>query len=1502
MAAIDVTLDNADTNDIVNGGRVLVRNSAGVPYVITRNISDSSIDIWKGYSVSDEYVTDPLHAFNLYSGSLFLGAAQAFTGDGNSIVACEFMLSMVGSLVGWVYAELYEITGTYGTDAKPTGSAIATSDAFIIPSIPATKEMCLFEFSTPYATTAGAKYCIAIKYSDGNVSNYINVYRDQTTNTHDGNDSRYYSGAWSIWNDGDLVFRIYTNNPLPSYFSEQDIANKPTGTNYGAVSAAIDSDDIIHIAYMSDAGKASPLLYATFRADGTNDDWLTTDVSLVGDIGEDPTAITNLYTAIAIDSADVPHITFTRVVKISGAVTFTLSYINKVSGTWGTVYDVHRTQSYNCSRVALSIDYDNIPVVAYRAEPTVGEHLNVAIGNGNNATSFTTHLLHAASVGLGQSIAVDSSGNHWVAYILDSAYVYIRMHVRGEAWSTWGTQATNSNVGVEPSLFINGTDVYVFYENDANEIAYDMYDGSTWAGETVLDDAANYNNVKVAWASMVHNDSTGPIITVTIPVYNYYVNMSDFGPVDSNTKWTNDAKGFDGLTGAGDYADYSNNPTSATDLLTGFGTNAPIRGGSVNKVEMRAYVAGDGNIPCKVAVYSSGDKLGDETFTPATADWTAYSDLTIPTGGWTWEIIGALEGRFYPDSDGLQGDLEAYKIELRVTCLAVTPSAAAEISYVFVDESSPYDIWFNVLELGGGGTETPQSVAGTLTFTGVIAIGPRKVVLGSLTSVGTTATIGLFFRTYLGSLTSSGVIVRDTFKFCAGALTSSGAVATALMYMWAVAGALTSAGTAVKKTALSYTGSLTSSGIVTTIGSFLRTLSGSLSASGALVKQTTATFAGTFTSSGILAVAKAFLRAFSGTLTGAGTAIKQTSVSYVGALATSGIVTTISTFFRALAGVLTSAGILVKQTSASFAGTVTGAGVVTALSIFYRALAGAVSSAGIVVKQTALAYTGALTSAGDVVRHIGTSLAGEVTSSGAIVKKMLVSLVGTMASSGVLESIKSVLISLEGTLTSTGTLAGLSLKRLLGTVTNSGLLIKMSLKSFAGTVSSSSALVTLKALSISVAGALTSAGSVTKRAGVSFTGVLSNTGDVVRQIRTSLAGGVTSSGSIVKKMLVSLVGTMASSGVLESIKSVLISLTGTLASAGTLTRLISSNLAGSLPNSGTVIKQFSTSLVGVLSKTGVVIKKASVTFDVVLASAGSLAKQLIVGTEEFYQSIAGTLASVGVIVKDTSLPFAGTITSTGTVTKRMFFSFVGALPSSGAIHRSIAIALAGSIILVGTFIKEMLLSLGGVLSSAGSLAKQLVVGTEEFYQSVAGSLVSSGVVTSIPIKVILGTLSVVGTISKDIAVSYAGMLSTIGIQAKDLILSLSGTITSTGTITKGIFLSFAGTLPNSGAIHRSISVALAGAITFIGTSVKLSYSALVGVLGIAGGIATYFNPIILYRTLTLQVRNFSLTLQERSFGLVLRSRKFVFTLFDRKFVFTLFDRDFVFTLFDRDFE
>jgi hypothetical protein len=297
---------------------------------------------------------------------------------------------------------------------------------------------------------------------------------------------------------------IKANTANPTSFADWDSGlTYTTNTIVCGISAAIDSSDIIHLSWIDDIGASSDLKYATCSA--VADLTSFSAVVLNSDIGSDPT-ITSLFTAIAIDSNNIPHIACTLYPSISGGSTYTVDYYNRIGGAWSTVVSPIKTKNIHSSFFSLAIDKNNIPVISVNRNAT---EVYALIGNGNNATAFTLQSVATANT-VGTSIAVDYDGNHWIAFTNSSGYISLIKHNVGDAWSTWQTAITNSNAGANPSLCIINTDVYVFYEDENNDIVYDSWDGSQWTGETVLE-TGTFNTVVAKWAFWADNDSLGKL-------------------------------------------------------------------------------------------------------------------------------------------------------------------------------------------------------------------------------------------------------------------------------------------------------------------------------------------------------------------------------------------------------------------------------------------------------------------------------------------------------------------------------------------------------------------------------------------------------------------------------------------------------------------------------------------------------------------------------------------------------------------------------------------------------------------------------------------------------------------------------------------------------------------------------------------------------------------------------------------------------------------------------
>ncbi|MFC1710014.1 hypothetical protein ACFL2J_08175, partial [Candidatus Omnitrophota bacterium] len=284
-----------------------------------------------------------------------------------------------------------------------------------------------------------------------------------------------------------------------SSWTEQDSANNPVNCFVG-IGMAIDSSDNLHLVYPDGNGVelSRRMMYVTFS---TSTDTFGTPETIDTD---DPWQ--GYYGDIAIDSNDIPHVVYTEVTFLSGTP---VEYSNRVGGSWKTPVVVSSGTNIG---VSLVISDENIPEISYiQTISGLDDEFETAVGNVNNAASFTTEVVDASVEGGSTSIAVDSSGNTWAVYSeLTSSYVTLVKHNDADAWTTWTTGITNSNLGTEPSIAIDGTDIYVFYQDDNDDVVYDMYNGSTWLGETVLQ-TGTFQDINVKWGYLNDNEGSTQI-------------------------------------------------------------------------------------------------------------------------------------------------------------------------------------------------------------------------------------------------------------------------------------------------------------------------------------------------------------------------------------------------------------------------------------------------------------------------------------------------------------------------------------------------------------------------------------------------------------------------------------------------------------------------------------------------------------------------------------------------------------------------------------------------------------------------------------------------------------------------------------------------------------------------------------------------------------------------------------------------------------------------------
>jgi len=174
--------------------------------------------------VVDDTLPETSHVVDTYSEVNYVTAGivrndnikaygQGMTGDGSTISSAKFYLRRTGSPTGSCYARLYASSGTFGVNAKPTGSALAVSDAYDVASIGSVgRSLKEFTFSgtNRIVIEDGTNYFIVFDMTGttSDVSNYISIAIDTTSPTHAGNYVTYTS-SWISSSTRDLCFYVY---------------------------------------------------------------------------------------------------------------------------------------------------------------------------------------------------------------------------------------------------------------------------------------------------------------------------------------------------------------------------------------------------------------------------------------------------------------------------------------------------------------------------------------------------------------------------------------------------------------------------------------------------------------------------------------------------------------------------------------------------------------------------------------------------------------------------------------------------------------------------------------------------------------------------------------------------------------------------------------------------------------------------------------------------------------------------------------------------------------------------------------------------------------------------------------------------------------------------------------------------------------------------------------------------------------------------------------------
>jgi hypothetical protein len=112
------------------------------------------------------------------------------------LVNVSFSLNKTGSPVGNLTAEVFALTGTYGTSGKPTGASLENSSKLLMASLNATSVFYNFTFAGSTRLEPGTAYCVEVLALDATTladANSVSVAI--AADSYGGNSFQYKNGA-----------------------------------------------------------------------------------------------------------------------------------------------------------------------------------------------------------------------------------------------------------------------------------------------------------------------------------------------------------------------------------------------------------------------------------------------------------------------------------------------------------------------------------------------------------------------------------------------------------------------------------------------------------------------------------------------------------------------------------------------------------------------------------------------------------------------------------------------------------------------------------------------------------------------------------------------------------------------------------------------------------------------------------------------------------------------------------------------------------------------------------------------------------------------------------------------------------------------------------------------------------------------------------------------------------------------------------------------------------
>jgi hypothetical protein len=230
-------------------------------------------------------------------------------------------------------------------------------------------------------------------------------------------------------------------------------------------SMALDSSDNPHISYYDYS--SFDLKYAHYN--GTS--WNVETVDSTGNVG--------LFTSIALDSTDNPHISYTD------GDNSDLKYAYYNGASWNV--EMVDSTGYVDDFTSIALDSGDNPHISYND----GSNVDLKYAYHDSASWNVETVDGTGNVGLSSSIVIDSGDNPHISYYDDSNFDLKYAYHNGTSWNTETADSTG-NVGLFTSIALDSTDnPHISHHDGGNgDLKYTHYNGTSWNAETV--DSAAY--------------------------------------------------------------------------------------------------------------------------------------------------------------------------------------------------------------------------------------------------------------------------------------------------------------------------------------------------------------------------------------------------------------------------------------------------------------------------------------------------------------------------------------------------------------------------------------------------------------------------------------------------------------------------------------------------------------------------------------------------------------------------------------------------------------------------------------------------------------------------------------------------------------------------------------------------------------------------------------------------------------------------------------------------